>query len=539
MKHRLTIARFTFRQMLRGAIIFAIAIGLITVLQGVGLEMAFPNQAERTKLVTVLGANPTIGLFYGEAEHADTPAGYMYYRDGVVSMLVASLWGLLFATRMFRGQEEDGRSELLLSGPTTQLRMSIEILLGILGGIFVALLILTGIIAASGTLDYIGLSLGESAYLALALTINAIVFASVGALASQLADTRRKAILIGVIPLTVFMLMRSIGNVAGDLYWLKNYTPMGWVDQMHPVYNHEPIWLLPLVVTPLVLAIVSIWLSSQRDLGSSVLKIKDRSKSHFALMRSSLGLSFRQTRGVMLAWGAGALLFSGVISSLTKSAVDTFRGEEAATTIIQSLGGNGPSLEETFISVGSMITVLLLMAMVVWGIGSMRNEEAKGLLDNLLVRKVSRSRWLAGRVLLLALASVLFCIAANLTTWAIAGYQDIDLSLSTMVLGGLNLLGPVAVMLGLGVALFAVVPRLATWFLYALLAWSFLEQVITSIVSDDKTKDILNSTSLLQPMSMVPAQTVDWMQFWQLIACATGLLLIGFLAFSRRDLQNE
>lgn len=539
MSSRLTIARFTFRQMLRGAIIFAIAIGIVTVIQGVGLEMAFPSQAERTKLVTVLGANPTIGLFYGEADHADTPAGYMYYRDGVVSMLVASLWGLLFATRMFRGQEEDGRSELLLSGPTTQLRMSIEILLGILGGIFVALFILTGIIAASGTLDYIGLSVGESAYLALALTINAVVFASVGALTSQLADTRRKAILIGVIPLVIFMLMRSIGNIVGDLYWLKNFTPMGWVDQMHPVFDHEPIWLLPLVISPLILAIVSIWLSSQRDLGSSVLNIKDRSKSHFALMHSSLGLSFRQTRGVTLAWGTGVLLFSIVISSLTKSAVDSFRGEETATNIIQSLGGNGPSLEETFISVGSMIIVLFLMAMVVWGIGSIRNEEAKGLLDNLLVRKISRSRWLAGRVFLLALASILLCTAANLTIWVIAGYQDIELSLNTMVLGGLNLLGPVAVMLGLGIALFGIIPRLATWFLYALLAWSFLEQVITSIVSNDRTKDILNSTSLLQPMSMVPAQTIDWIQFWQLIVCAAGLLLIGFLAFSRRDLQNE
>lgn len=539
MKHRLTIARFTFRQMLRGAVIFSVLIGLLTIVQGIGLQEAFPSQAERTKLVTVLGANPTIGLFYGEAQHADTPAGYMYYRDGVVSTLVAGIWGLLFATRMFRGQEDDGRSEMLLSGPTTISRMGTEIILGTLGGIAVAFLILTAIITASGTLDYIGLSISQSAYFAFALTINAVVFAALGALTSQLADTRRKAIILGVIPLVILALMRSIGNTVSDLYWLKNFTPFGWIDQMHPVYDHKPLWILPLVITPIILASLAVWISSRRDLGSSVLQAKDKAKSHFLLLGSSIGLSFRQTRGVMLAWFIGTLSMAIMLATLTQSAVDAFRGEATATQIIQSLGGDGPTLEETFISVGSMLVVLMLMAMVIWGVGNMRGEEAKGLLDNLLVRRVSRNRWLIGRVLLLVVAATVFCIIANLTTWAIAQYQDIDISLHTMLLDGLNLLAPVIVMLGLGVALFGVIPRLATWILYALLAWSFIEQVIVAIVSDETTKNILNSTSLLQPIALVPAQAVDWTQFWQVTACGLALLFVGFFAFSRRDLVSE
>lgn len=539
MNHKLTIARFTFRQMLRGAVIFAVAVGLIAVIQGVGLQNAFPTQAERTKVVTVLGANPTIGLFYGEPAHSDTPAGYMYYRDGIVSALIAGIWGLLFATRMFRAQEEDGRSELLLSGPTTTSRMGIEILLGIVGGLTVAFLILTAIITASGRLDYIGLSLGQSAYFAFALTINAAVFAAIGAFTSQLADTRRKAILLGVVPLVILELMRSIGNIIHDLYWLKNFTPFGWIDQMHPVYDHKPLWILPLVITPIIFATLAIWISSRRDLGSSVLQAKDRAKSHYWLLGNSLGMSFRQTRGVMLAWFLGTLSFAVVIVALTKSAVDAFRGETTATTLLQSLGGNGPSLEETFISVGSMIIVMMLMAMTIWGVGNMRGEEAKGLLDNLLVRKVSRSKWLAGRVLLLIVAAIIFCTISNFTTWIIAQSQDINISLHTMLLDGLNLLAPVIVMLGLGVALFGVIPRLATWILYTLLAWSFIEQIVVTIISDENVKNIINSTSLLQPIALVPAQAVDWVQFWQITACGIALLLVGFYAFSRRDLQSE
>lgn len=539
MKYNLTTARFTFRQMLRSAIIFSITIGLLAVIQGVGLHQAFPNQAERTKLVTVLGVNPTIGLFYGEPAHADTPAGYMFYRDGVVSVLVASIWGLLFATRMFRGQEEDGRSELLLSGPTTQPRMSLEILLGILGGIVVAFLILFAIIASAGTLDYINLSLGQSAYFALALVINVAVFASLGALTSQLADTRRKAILIGVIPLVIFMIMRSIGNIVDGLYWLKNFTPMGWIDRMHPVYDHKPEWVLPLIGLSVVFASASIWLSSRRDLGASILRAKEYSKSHFRLLGSSLGFSFRQTRGVMLAWAVGSVVIGVVIASLTKAAVDAFRGVPQATKIIQSLGGNGPTLEETFISVGAILTALMLMAMIIWGVGNMRSEEAKGLLDNLLVRKVSRSRWLIGRVLLLIVGAGVVCIITNIVIWSIAQYQNIDISLKIMIVDGLNLLAPVVIMLGLGVALFGLIPRVATWLLYALLGWSFIEQIITSIITDETTKNILNSTSMLQFVALVPAQAVDWVQFWQLIAFGIALLVVGMLAFSRRDLQSE
>jgi ABC-2 type transport system permease protein len=541
MKLPLVNARFVFRQMRRGIVLFVIALSLLATLQSVGLQASMPDPIERKKLVTALGTNPTINLLYGETTLTYTPAGYMYYRAGVMCMLIASLWGLMFATRMFRGHEEDGRTELLLTGSTTQGRHTVETLLGIFSGITVAFLLLLVVVSLIGSQDYVGLDIGESAYFTFAMVINVAFFAAVGAFTSQLVETRRKAILFGAIPLAILFVMRSIGNVADSLYWLKNYTPFGWVDQMHPIYNHQPLWVIPFLITIPLLCIASIWLASNRDLGDSLLRAKEYAKPKFALLRSPLGMSFRLTRGILLSWLIGTIAMGIMIASVAQTAADALMdsGDGELTQTIQALSQGGLDIAASFVAVGSMFTALLIMAMIAWGIGSIRSEEAKQLLENFVVRKVSRTKWLMGRVFILAVASLVTCVVTSIAVWYTAKAQGIDVDLKTMVVDGLNILAPVTVVLGLGVAIFGVLPRIATWVLYALLGWSFVAQMIAAIVKDQTTSDILNSTSILQPMSLVPVATVDWIQFWQVTACGIALLIVGFYAFSRRDLQSE
>lgn len=541
MKLPLVNARFVFRQMRRGILLFVIAVSLLATLQSIGLQASMPDPVERKKLITALGANPTIDLLYGETTLTYTPAGYMYYRSGVMCMLIASLWGLMFATRMFRGQEEDGRTELLLTGSTTQGRHTFETLLGIFSGIFVAFLLLFAVVSLIGSQDYVGLGTSESAYFAFAMVVNVAFFAAVGALTSQLVETRRKAILFGAIPLAIFFVMRSIGNVADSLYWLKNYTPFGWVDQMHPIYDHQPMWIVPFVIIIPLLCATSIWLASTRDLGDSLIRAKEFAKPKFALLKSSLGMSFRLTRGVLLSWLVGTVALGVMVASIAQTAADALKnsGSSELTQTVQSLSQGGLDVAASFVAVGGMFSALLIMAMIAWGVGNMRNEEAKQLLENFVVRKVSRTRWLLGRVSILAMASIITCVITSIAVWYTARAQGIDIDFKTMVVDGLNILAPVAVVLGLGVAMFGVLPRIATWILYALLGWSFVAQMIAAIIKDRTTSDILSSTSILQPMSLVPVATVDWTQFWLLIIGALALLILGFFAFSRRDLLSE
>ncbi|MBI3494656.1 hypothetical protein HY004_01580 [Candidatus Saccharibacteria bacterium] len=541
MKLPLVNARFVFRQMRRGILLFVIAVSLLATLQSIGLQASMPDPVERKQLVTALGTNPTINLLYGETTLTYTPAGYMYYRAGVMCMLIASLWGLMFSTRMFRGQEEDGRTELLLTGSTTQGRHAFETLLGIFSGIVVAFVLLLVVVSLIGSQDYVGLDIGESAYFTFAMVVNVAFFAAVGALTSQLVETRRKAVLFGSILLAIFFVMRSMGNVAESLYWLKNYTPFGWVDQMHPIYNHKPMWIVPfLVIIPLLCAL-SVWLASKRDLGDSLIRAREFAKPKFALLHSSLGMSFRLTRGVLLSWLVGTVAMGVMVASIAQTAADALQdsGDAELTRTIQALSQGGVDIAASFVAVGSMFSALLIMAMVAWGIGSIRNEEAKQLLENFVVRKISRTRWLFGRVIILAVASIIICVVTSMAVWYTAKAQGIEVDFKTMIVDGLNILAPVAVVLGLGVAMFGVLPRIATWVLYALLGWSFVAQMIAAIVNDQTTSDILNSTSILQPMSLVPVATVDWTQFWLLIVGALTLLILGFFAFSRRDLLSE
>ena len=66
-----------------------------------------------------------------------------------------------------------------------------------------------------------GLPAGGAAYLALATVSVAAVFVGVGALASQLAPTRRLALELGGAVLALMFLLRVIADTAGGAGWLR------------------------------------------------------------------------------------------------------------------------------------------------------------------------------------------------------------------------------------------------------------------------------------------------------------------------------
>ena len=134
---------------------------------------------------------------------------------------------------------------------------------------------------------------------------------------------------------------------------------------------------------------------------------------------------------------------------------------------------------------------------------------------------------------------MVICLSANLATWWVAKQQGIDIELGTLLVDGLNIMAPISLVLGLGVAIFGIAPRLATWVLYFLIAWSFVTQMITALLDDKTASDIVSSTSLLQSIALVPVDSPDWKQFWLYIAAALALYVVGIIGFSQRDIESE
>lgn len=535
---RSVIRRFTFRRMLVGACIFGFFATVESFAQSFSIVAAYPNAVERAKVIYGLAGNAALGLFYGD-RHADiaSPAGYMVYRVVPILALISAIWGLLFITKMLRGQEEAGRWELLLSGETTARRATAQTLFGAGSGVAIAFVIIFVLLTLAGHNSKFTLSVDGVVLYGLAVMAGAAMAVGIGAVASQLAATRRRAVLYGMLAIIILFALRSVGNVVDSLVWLKNLTPFGWIDKLHPFVNAQPIWLLPIALFVGLTVWLAIWLSGQRDMGESFIADSDSARPKFKLLNSQLGFDFRLTRTVMSAWLLASVALASLVAAIDKTVAKSLTGTGALTKTFGNLSGNPSArLELAYLSAASYLTVTLLMVMVTTGMAATREEEASGRLDNIVSGPVSRRQWLGSRVLLLVVGAAAVAFITNLVVWAIAAAQGINVGFVTLVFGGLNILGPIVFLLGAGVWLFGLRPRLTSVVMYVLIAWSFTIDIVASVL---KTNKFVADTSLLHHISLVPAAQPSWLTFVVLAAAGGMMIVLGLGAFQRRDLEAE
>jgi ABC-2 type transport system permease protein len=212
---------------------------------------------------------------------------------------------------------------------------------------------------------------------------------------------------------------------------------------------------------------------------------------------------------------------------------------ESLTKALNTLANAQNSISLVFMGMGSLFLGVILMAMMATGVGSIRDEEAKNYLDNIVVGPVSRVRWLAGRLAVLVAGSAAIVLIASSVGWLVAHKQGIDVNFSTMVIDSFSLLGPVFLLLSIGILFYGLSARLSRWaapFMYVVLAWSFVVDLLASVIDLGK---IVTNSSLLHYIAFVPAAQPDWKACWILTGVAVVLTAVGILAFNRRDLETE
>ncbi len=531
------LTRFTARSSTRGAALFGLLLGGMPALQGTAYVATYPDAAARAHFIATLQSTPALGILYGDPHVAATPAGYMVYRCLAFLMLVAGLWGLLNATKLFRGQEEDGRWELLLSG---QMGFGTAVFRTMVGwGIAACAAFAVGtlLVAAVGSSKDITVSFMSAAFFTFVVMLIATLFMAIGALTSQLASTRRRATVYGLLPLGIFFALRACVHVVPSTRWLSNVTPFGWAEKAQPIVGTRPLWIVPIILLTLACGFAAIVIATRRDIGDSIIREKDSERPSFRLLGGPTQLAARLNWPQLAAWTAASMGITGIITAITKTAVSSVDGADKLNDALSKLaGGAHNTLALSFIGMGTFFTAIMMLVLVSSGLAAIRHEEAKSYLDNILVRPVSRAKWLTGRVGLLFAALLVMSIATSALTVLIAHSEGIALGGVHFVINSLNILGPVVLALGIGLVLYGLLPRVASVVVYVILLWSFLVDMVGAIA---KLNSAVANTSLLHHISLVPAAQPQWGRF--VITLASGLILtiIGVYLFSKRDLEVE
>jgi ABC-2 type transport system permease protein len=530
---RLVLA-LTARRAVRSGAIWGAVFGLSVAVTAIGYNATFPDEASRQKLAASFGPNAGIAALLGPARRLDTVAGFTAWRTMGILMIIGAVWGLLTATRLTRGEEDAGRWELVLAGPVTKTQAAARTVGGLGAGWLAMWLVTVLVTIAVGRSPDVDFSVSAAVFYATALCTSAALFLAVGVLAGQLAANRRQANLLGTGILGVSFLLRMVADASSGLSALRWVSPLGWIQELRPLTGSRPLVLVLIAALIGVLGVVSVQLAGQRDLGAGALPERDARPPRLALLGGQLGLTARLSLPAGLSWIGGLAVLGLVLGLVAQSAAEAVQGSTVIDDVIGRLGGDA-SGASAYLGLTFVFAAALLAFAAAGHVGAAHDEEADGRLDNLLVRPVARRRWLAGR---LGVATIFVAVAAasmGVMAWVGAASQHTGVGFDRLLTAGVNIVPPALLVLGVGSLLFGLWPRLAVPLTYGLVAWSFLVELIGSIVT---TNHWLLDASLIHHMAPAPAADPRWSSALVMIAIGVVAGGAGAIAFDRRDLVS-
>lgn len=536
---QLAIARFAGRRLARSGAIWGLAFGAYVYANALSFDTIASTSARRSSLLTAMAGNTGLKALLGDTRAITTRAGFIDWRAIGVITLVASVWALLAATKWLRGEETAGRWELFLSGPVTSRRAAGNVLAGLAAGVAAMYALTSGLTMIVGTRPGVGIGVGVGLFFGAACVAGAAVFAAIGALASQVMATRSRASGLGAGIFGTAFMLRALGDSAPGAHWLVYLSPLGWVEQLHPLADPHPLWLLPLAGLTLACAAGAVALAG-RDLGASVLADKDTAGARTGLLGSPAGLAVRLSWGSVAGWLVATVAAGLLYGTFAKAAGKAF----ASSSVLSKFTGNLTTVASrqlqltgtrVFAGVVFLIMMTLIMAYVASAVNRIRDEEADGHLDNLLVRSVGRPRWLAGSAGLVLGVLAVAAVFGGLAFWAGVASQRGGLGLHELMLAAVNSAAPAALLLGFGVLTFGFAPRLTAMVCWGTLAWAFGLDMLGSAI---RLNHWLMDTSLLHHMALAPAVNPDWRIVGTYLGLGAGAVLAGGWRFARRDLAG-
>ena len=185
------VAGRTARRAARSGVLWGYVFGLTVASSALGYAAAYKTAGQRERVAALFAGNAGLAAINGPAHRIQTVAGYTVWKSFMFLMVLGAVWGLLTSTRLLRGEEDAGRWELLLAGQTTRGEAPPRPWAAGLG---------PGVLrAARGghrrrRPDLEGAHRPRAGlFFALALVTPAAMFLAAGALAGQLASSRRQA----------------------------------------------------------------------------------------------------------------------------------------------------------------------------------------------------------------------------------------------------------------------------------------------------------------------------------------------------------
>ena len=526
-----TLLRFMLRRDRIRLPVWLIGISIFVPYLFATYQELFPTQADLTEMSAFM-SGPMVGLLGGpgyglgpdELSYVTVfNALYVLYL-----LLAAALLNILLVSRHTRVEEQTGRAELIRANVVGRhAPLAATTILAVAANVVLAVLVLTGLRAFDAPMT-------GAALVAAGIGLFGLVFAGVSITAVQISEYSRVASGIAGGVLGGAFVLRAAGDMAGEhgsaLSWI---TPFAWSQQTR-AFTDERWWPLGIsAVVAVALIVTGFVLSTRRDLGAGLRATRRGRSAAGAWLSSPLALAWRLHRGSVRGWALGLVTAGLVYGSTAQPVADSFTDISGA--FADMLTGGATDLLGGFLNMMVLMMVITVAVFVVLAVGKVRAEETEGRAEPVLATAVSRPIWLAGHLLVTAVAAVVLLVAACAAMGLLAAAGTGDWAMfGELVLAGLVYSPALLVVLGLAGALYGLHPRLLG-IAAALVGFGALAALFGDLL------ELPQWLTAISPWQHTPGYPVAEVTALPLLIQSVVFLvlaLVGVAAIGRRDLRS-
>ena len=472
-----------------------------------------------------VGTSTAAVAFSGPPVALETIGGITVYEVSQSTIVGIALMSIFLTVRHTRDDEEDGRTELLRAGVLgRQTDLLATALVVSAASVIVGVAVTVAMIA-------VGLAAADSALFGASLASIGLVFVGIALVAAQVSRHARGAIGLSLVALGVAFVLRAVGDVAENgLSWAS---PIGWAQQVG-AFGERRWWPVALCLAlTLLLVALAAWLTTRRDFGAGLITEPPGRPESSRWLGSSMALALRLERGVIVAWAVGMASLGVMFGSLSGDVEEMI---EQNPRLGEVFAAQGVDVVDAYVSAVLLIAVLIASGFTLSAVLRLRTEEAALRAEPLLATPTSRVAWCSAWLTVSVLGTAVVLLATGLA----AGVTS-AITLSEPAQVGRNLAATVVyfpallALAGVAFAIFALAPRLAAPVAWLLLTGCFVIGYLGDLLS---FPDWLVDLSPYGLTPQVPQEPMTWTPILGLTGGAVLLVILGLVAFRRRDLRT-
>lgn len=520
--------RFQLRQDWLKLLMWIAGISLFSIAVGISLPDLFPTAGDRQAIAETL-RNPAMTAIVGPSDALDNyTIGAMFAHEMLLfTALAVAIMNIMLVTGHTRGDEEDGRLEMLRSMPVGKL--------AVLSATFMELLIANSLLAlihgiGLGAIGMESMSLPGSMLYGASLGGVGLAFAASSALFAQLTASTRGAVGLSLAFLGGNYMLRAVTDVsAPEFSWLS---PLAWSYLTEPYVENS--WL-PVFIGLFYCAIVllaAFLLNHIRDLGAGFLPQRGGKAHAKSGLLSPLGLALRLLKPTLFSWVIALFIMGITYGSVFGDLDSFFAGNESLQLLLPK--DSAYTLTEQFMSVLMVILAIAGTIPVLNAVFRLKGEEKKGRMDAIYAAAVSRKVIFFSYICIGGGVSILSMLLSALGLYfAQASVMTDPIGFGTILQAALAYVPALLFMLGVGALLVGALPKW-TGIGWLYLVYCFVVDYMGGLL---QLPDWMKELTIYSHVPALPVEPLQWGPLLITLLLAAGICLAGYLFYRRRDIN--